>query len=115
MNEFGELDGGPGEKEFLAGALLGEGLPPEAEEYLELASQSYADSETAERYLMQARQWAPDHAAVLIGLYRFYFYKGRIPPGARDRQYLPREGRSRERFAARLAKGRGRRRRLRRL
>ncbi len=68
----------PGEKEFLAGALLGEGLPPEAEEYLELASQSYADSETAERYLLQARQWAPDHAAVLIGLYRFYFYKGRI-------------------------------------
>ncbi len=78
MNEFGELDGALGEKEFLAGALLGEGLPPEAEEYLELASQSYADSETAERYLMQARQWAPDHAAVLIGLYRFYFYKGRI-------------------------------------
>jgi tetratricopeptide (TPR) repeat protein len=63
MNEFGELEGASGEKEFLAGALLGEGLPAEAEEYLELASQSYA---------------APDHAAVLIGLYRFYFYKGRI-------------------------------------
>jgi len=68
----------PDEKEFLAGALLGEGLPAEAEEFLDLASKTYADSETAERYLRQAQQWAPDHAAVLIGLYRFYFYKGRL-------------------------------------
>jgi tetratricopeptide (TPR) repeat protein len=66
------------EKELLAGALLGEGLPPEAEGFLRLASETYADSETAERYLRQAQQWAPDHAAVLIGLYRFYFYKGRL-------------------------------------
>jgi len=68
----------PDEKELLAGALLGEGLPLEAEEFLHLASENYADSETAERYLRQARQWAPDHAAVLIGFYRFYFYKGRL-------------------------------------
>jgi tetratricopeptide (TPR) repeat protein len=69
---------GPGEKELLAGALLGQGLPPEAEEFLQLAAESYADCETAERYLRQAQQWAPDHAAVLIGFYRFYFYKGRL-------------------------------------
>ncbi|MBG0802583.1 hypothetical protein IYW40_14010 [Methylocystis sp. H4A] len=68
----------PDEKELLAGALLGEGLPLEAEEFLHLASETYADSETAERYLRQAQQWAPDHAAVLIGFYRFYFYKGRL-------------------------------------
>jgi tetratricopeptide (TPR) repeat protein len=66
------------EKDILAGALLGEGLPSEAERFLHLASETYADSETAERFLRQARQWAPDHAAVLIGFYRFYFYKGRL-------------------------------------
>lgn len=54
----------PDEKQLLAGALLGEGLPLEAEEFLHLASETYADSETAERYLRQAQQWAPDHAAV---------------------------------------------------
>lgn len=68
----------PDEKELLAGALLGAGLPPEAEEFLHLASENYADSEIAERHLRQAQQWAPDHAAVLIGFYRFYFYKGRL-------------------------------------
>lgn len=68
----------PDEKEFLVGALLGEGLPVEAEEFLHLAAETYADSEAAERYLRQAQQWAPDHAAVLIGFYRFYFYKGRL-------------------------------------
>lgn len=67
-----------GEKEFLASSLLGAGLPPEAEKCLERASDAYADSAAAEEYLRKAEELAPDHAAVLIGFYRFYFYKGRL-------------------------------------
>jgi hypothetical protein len=32
----------------------------------------------AEHHLRQAEHFAPDHFAVLIGFYRFYFYKGRL-------------------------------------
>lgn len=78
MTDFEEVQSGPGDKEFLAGALLGQGLPIEAEEHLWLASETYADSQTAENHLRMAEQIAPDHAAVLIGFYRFYFYKGRL-------------------------------------
>jgi tetratricopeptide (TPR) repeat protein len=78
MAEREQVNISPGEEALLVGALLGEGLPPEAEGFLHLAGENYADSETAERYLRQAQQWAPDHAAVLIGFYRFYFYKGRL-------------------------------------
>jgi len=78
MAGYEHVDTGPGDKEFLAGALLGEGLPFEAEEYLERAGEVYADSAAAEAYLRQAEKLAPDHAAVLIGFYRFYFYKGRL-------------------------------------
>lgn len=78
MTERRQANMNPDEEAILVGALLGEGLPPEAEEYLHLAGENYADTETAERYLRQAKQWAPDHAAVLIGFYRFYFYKGRL-------------------------------------
>jgi tetratricopeptide (TPR) repeat protein len=78
MAEFGEAEANLGDKELLAGALLGAGLPPEAEECLWLASEVYADSAAAEAYLREAEELAPDHAAVLIGFYRFYFYKGRL-------------------------------------
>ncbi|GAB4358754.1 MAG: hypothetical protein Kow0026_19870 [Oricola sp.] len=63
---------------LVAGALLGAGLPPEAERHLEQAGRSYHLDAVAEAHLAQARAIAPDHAAVLIGLYRFYFYKGRL-------------------------------------
>jgi len=63
---------------LLANALLGGGLPSEAEEHLIAASLSYHHDEVAESHLRQAEVLAPDHAAVLIGLYRFYFYKGRL-------------------------------------
>ncbi|HMK88569.1 MAG TPA: hypothetical protein VK446_02900 [Methylocystis sp.] len=79
MADVGEGQIDPGGKEFLAGAILGQGLPFEAEESLELASEAYADSEVAEAHLRRAEEVAPDHAAVLIGFYRFYFYKGRLP------------------------------------
>jgi tetratricopeptide (TPR) repeat protein len=78
MVDFGGADAGPGDKDFLAGAILGAGLPLEAEVCLDLAGEVYADSEAAEAYLREAEQIAPDHAAVLIGFYRFYFYKGRL-------------------------------------
>lgn len=63
---------------LLAEALLGGGLPPEAEFHLWEAGLSYHLDDVAERHLQEAQALAPDHAAVLIGLYRFYFYKGRL-------------------------------------
>jgi tetratricopeptide (TPR) repeat protein len=62
----------------LASALLGGGLPPEAEFHLWEAGLSYHLDDVAEHHLREAQALAPGHAAVLIGLYRFYFYKGRL-------------------------------------
>jgi len=66
------------DEELLAGAVLGNGLPAEAESLLRKAGRAYAQDEIAEHYLWEARKLAPDHAAVLIAYYRFYFYKGRL-------------------------------------
>ena len=66
------------EQALLADALLGGGLPLQAEEHLHEAALTYHDDKEAERHLLTAQALAPDHAAVLIGLYRFYFYKGRL-------------------------------------
>lgn len=63
---------------LLANALLGGGLPEEANWHLWQAGLSYHQGEVAEAHLRQAEAIAPGHAAVLIGLYRFYFYKGRL-------------------------------------
>lgn len=63
---------------LVTGALLGRGLPSEAENHLWEAGLSYHLDDIAERHLREAEALAPDHAAVLIGLYRFYFYKGRL-------------------------------------
>ncbi len=60
------------------GALLGAGLPKEAEQHLWRAGLSYHLDGIAEAHLREAEALAPGHAAVLIGLYRFYFYKGRL-------------------------------------
>jgi tetratricopeptide (TPR) repeat protein len=62
----------------IAEAVLGGGLPPAAERSLRLAGLAYHDDLAAERHLLDAAAAAPGHAAVLIGLYRFYFYKGRL-------------------------------------
>jgi len=62
----------------LADALLGAGLPEEAARHLQHAGFAYGQDEVAERHLLDAEVLAPDHAAVLIALYRFYFYKGRL-------------------------------------
>ncbi len=63
---------------LLASAVMGGGLPPEAQEHLWEAGLAYQQDEVAEEHLRQAERYAPDHAAVLIGFYRFYFYKGRL-------------------------------------
>jgi len=63
---------------MLAGSILGHGLPEEAEHHLVQAGLSYHLDDVAEGHLSQALELAPGHAAVLIGLYRFYFYKGRL-------------------------------------
>jgi tetratricopeptide (TPR) repeat protein len=59
-------------------AYLGEGLPAEAEQHLQLAGQNYHQDETAVMHLNKAMQVAPDHPAVFIGFYRFYFYKNQL-------------------------------------
>ncbi len=58
--------------------LLGAGLPPAAQEHLNEAALVYAEGDLALDHLRQAEVIAPAHPAVLIGLYRFYFYKGRL-------------------------------------
>lgn len=63
---------------FFADALLGGGVPPEAERHLLQASLTYHLGDVAETHLRDAELLAPGHPAVLIGLYRFYFYKGRL-------------------------------------
>ena len=68
----------PIEEALLAGTLLGAGLPEAAERHLRQAGLSYSQDHVAEQHLREALALAPEHAAVLIGLYRFYFYKGRL-------------------------------------
>ncbi|MHB9119142.1 MAG: tetratricopeptide repeat protein [Burkholderiales bacterium] len=63
---------------WLERACFGQGVPEQAEIHLRLAGLAYQQDEVAESHLRQALEIAPDHAAVLIGLYRFYFYKGRL-------------------------------------
>src|SRR5450631_3803241 len=62
----------------LADALFGADLPLEASRHLHDAGLNYAQGTLAEQHLRAAEAAAPDHAAVLIAQYRFYFYKGRL-------------------------------------
>lgn len=64
--------------EWLARTCLGGNLPQQVEQHLRLAGLNYAHDQIAESHLFQAQALAPGHAAVLIALYRFYFYKGRL-------------------------------------
>lgn len=66
------------EHSILASPLLGGGLPAEARVHLDRAAERYHLTDVAETHLFAAETIAPDHAAVLIALYRFYFYKGRL-------------------------------------
>jgi hypothetical protein len=73
-----ELGSAAGFDGVLSSQLLGGGLPPEAEDRLVQAGLSYHADEVAEACLREAAALAPGHAAILIGFYRFYFYKGRL-------------------------------------
>ena len=64
--------------EWLARTCMGGNLPEQVEQHLRLAGVHYQQDEVAESHLFQAQALAPGHAAVLIALYRFYFYKGRL-------------------------------------
>ncbi|ACK52528.1 tetratricopeptide TPR_2 [Methylocella silvestris BL2] len=66
------------EIDAIAASILGEGLPAAAERRLREAAASYHLDDVAETLLLEALAAAPQHPAVLIGLYRFYFYKGRL-------------------------------------
>ena len=66
------------EESVLSHPLFGGGLPPAAERALEQAGLNYSDPAKAEVFLREAEAAAPDHFAVLIGWYRYYFYKGRL-------------------------------------
>jgi len=66
------------EEGVLSHPLFGGGLSGEAERALAQAGLSYADAPVAEAFLREAEAAAPDHFAVLIGWYRYYFYKGRL-------------------------------------
>ncbi len=54
------------------------GLPRQAELALLLAARSYHDPVKAEALLQEAEAAAPGHLAPLVGLYKFYFYQGRL-------------------------------------
>jgi len=66
------------EFDAIAASILGAGLPSAAERHLREAGTAYHRDDIAESHLLAALGAAPDHPVVLIGLYRFYFYKGRL-------------------------------------
>lgn len=54
-----------------------EPLPSEAEQLINSAARQYGDPE-AEMSLLKAHLVAPENLAVLVGLYRYYFYQHRL-------------------------------------
>ncbi len=67
-----------GGEALLSHPLFGGGLPAGAERHLTLAGLNYSADGLAEHHLNEAQRLAPNHFAVLIGLYRYFFYKGRL-------------------------------------
>lgn len=65
--------------DWLALACMGGVLPQVVQAELDAAAANYAEDAVAERHLLRAYTLAPEHPAVHIGLYRFYFYKNRLP------------------------------------
>jgi len=59
-------------------AVLGHGLPAEAEQALREAGASQSDPPRAMAALARACAMAPEHPAVLIAFYRHYFYGHRL-------------------------------------
>lgn len=63
---------------WLADACLGHGLAPDVQALVDAAAKVWDDEAQAEALLAEAAQRAPDHAAVYIARYRFYFYRNRL-------------------------------------
>lgn len=59
-------------------AVLGHGLPPEAEQALHEAGAHRGDPPRAMAALMRACSLAPEHPVVLIAFYRHYFYSHKL-------------------------------------
>lgn len=59
-----------------------EPLAPEAEAALKAAGRAWHEPDTARRHLAAARQIAPQHRAVLIGHYKFHFYRNELVEAA---------------------------------
>ncbi len=74
----GDDAGLAGFDEWLDSACLGGALPPAVAADLQHAAAVYHLDEVAESYLLLAFARAPEHPAVHIALYRFYFYKNRL-------------------------------------
>lgn len=55
-----------------------EPLPAEAERLIAEAAHQYGDAGSAEMSLLRAHLLAPENLTVLVGLYRYYFYKHRL-------------------------------------
>lgn len=64
--------------DWLEQACLGGVLPADVKRELDAASAAFHEDAVAESHLHRAYALAPDHPAVHIGLYRFYFYKNRL-------------------------------------
>jgi hypothetical protein len=77
-DDIGARPSGGEEINPIATSILGAGLPAAAERHLREAGKSYHQDDVAETHLLTALGIAPGHPAALIGLYRFYFYKGRL-------------------------------------
>lgn len=78
IDDFGAPPTSGLEIDAIAASILGAGLPADAERHLLQAGEAYHQDDVAETHLLAALRIAPDHPAALIGLYRFYFYKGRL-------------------------------------
>lgn len=77
-DDIGVQPSGGLEIDAIAASVLGAGLPAAAERHLREAGDAYHLDDVAETHLLAALDIAPDHPAVLIGLYRFHFYKGHL-------------------------------------
>lgn len=64
--------------DWLEAACLGGMLSPAVQWELNAAAAAYRQDDVAEAHLQRAYLLAPEHPAVHIGLYRFYFYKNRL-------------------------------------
>lgn len=63
---------------WLDRSYYGGKLPAAAERELHMAARMYLDDSRAERHLHRALAIAPEEILVHLGLYKFYFYKGRL-------------------------------------